>query len=233
VTSGVRRGLRFLAALSPLLLFAACGANSTATNYTTSNYGQLYQLAKQSWTASFGHIRVTKEQAAAVPYASLGFRVDGGNENMVVLATDTGGDLLWTSAAKVVLVTHDGRIVRSVGLPHDLAGLNARDNGGLPPPSAAMKGPVTFVQLEDFPDLGHYGAAVTCRSVARGRQSIVILGQSLTTVRIDETCHSDSLGWSFVDTYWVDATDGTPWRTRQHLHPSGEQVETEILRPPG
>ena len=66
--------------------------------------------------ASFGNGRVTRDQAAAIPYASMGYRLDDGIRALLVLATDANGEQLWTSAAHVVIVTRDGRIVRTVGL---------------------------------------------------------------------------------------------------------------------
>jgi len=39
------------------------------------------------------------EQAAQIPFASIGIRVDGGPQPCWSLPPDTAGDLLWTSAA--------------------------------------------------------------------------------------------------------------------------------------
>ena len=64
---------------------------------------------------------VTREQAAQVPFATIGVRVDGGAQSMLVLATETGGDLLWTSAARVALVTRAGRVLQSAGFRENLA----------------------------------------------------------------------------------------------------------------
>jgi len=97
-------------------LLALATAACSSSNSGNTSYAQFFQVIRQSWTASWGNARVTREQAAAIPYASLGYSLDGGNQDILVLATDSGGDLLWTSAAHVVIVTRDGRIVRTVGL---------------------------------------------------------------------------------------------------------------------
>jgi hypothetical protein len=176
---------------------------------------------------------VTRDQAAAIPYASMGYALDGGNQIMLVLATDSGGEMLWTSVAHIVIVTRQGRIVRTVGLGHDLSGLTTRSNGALPAPSAAIQAPFTSTRLEDFPELGLYGILVSCRAHLVGRQSIKILGQAVATFRIDEACQSGKLEWSFTDSFWVDSDSGLVWRSSQHVHPKGGLVETEIFRPPG
>ena len=210
------------------LLAAGCSSGQSGN----TNYSQFLQLIRQSWAASTGNVRITRDQAASIQYASMGYRQDGGNEMMLVLGTDNGGEQLWTSSAKVVIVTRDGRIVRTLGLEHDLSGLTAR-GGQAPAPASAITTPFTTTRLEDFPELGLYGAIVVCNARAAGRQSIKILGQPITTMRVDESCRSRKPEWSFTDNYWVDLDNGRVWRSRQHVHPKGGMIETEIFRPPG
>ena len=181
--------------------------------------------------ASFGKIRVTRDQAAAIPYASLGYNVDGGNQAMLVLATDSNGELLWTSPSHVVMVTRDGRIVRTLGLPHDLSGLTTA-GGPAPSPAAAIRQPFNTTRQEDFPELGFYGVAVTCHARLVGRQTITVLGQAIATDRVDETCRSEKPEWSFFDSYWVDPDKGLVWRSKQHINPNGGTIEIDTLRPP-
>ena len=116
--------------LPALVLLLAGGCSSAGSGNT--NYSQFYQLMKQGWAATTGKVRVTHDQAAAIPYASLGYSLDDGNQVMLVLATDANGELLWTSPSHVVIVTRDGRIIRTLGLPHDLSGFTTP---GGPPPS--------------------------------------------------------------------------------------------------
>jgi hypothetical protein len=232
--SGRKFGLRLTAirgwAVGALALLSASCSSGTSGN---TNYSQFYQIIKTSFSASFGKIRVSRDQAAAIPYASMGYSVDGGNQVLLVLGTDTGGELLWTSAAHVVIVTRDGRIVRSLGLGQDLTGLTTPSNAPPPSPAAAIREPFASTRLEDFPELGLYGVTVSCRAHMAGRQTIKILGQAIPTIQVDEACQSRNPEWSFVDNYWVDADNGLVWRSHQHVHPKGGVIETEIFRPPG
>jgi len=224
---------------SRLVKFTACGVLAltsvacSSSNSGNTSYAQFFQIIRQSWTASFGNARITREQAAAIPYASLGYNLEGGNQDILVLATDSGGDLLWTSAAHVVIVTRDGRIVRTLGLGRDLSNVTSRDQSGLPSPAAAVRVPFSSTRLEDFPDLGLYGVRLSCQTRLGGRQSIKILGQTIAALRVDEACNSRNPDWSFTDSFWVDKDSGFVWRSRQHVHPKGLLVETEIFRPPG
>lgn len=214
-------------ALAVLLMLAGCSSSGT------SDYSQFYKAVRQSAAASFGNGRITKDQAAAIPYASMGFRVNGGSQQLVVLATDANGEQLWTSKARIVIVTRGGRIARTVGLPHDKTGMAPGLGQQLTEVAAALNGNVTYTRLEDFPDIPAYGVALTCTLSKRGAQTIVILGRGIRTIRIDETCHSVDGKRSFTDSFWLNADATMVWRSLQHLDPKGTVIETEILRPPG
>jgi hypothetical protein len=196
-------------------------------------YEQYFQVMRQSLAAGFGDRRVSRQEAAAIPFASLGYRVDGGGQNLLVLASDTSGELLWTAKSHVVILTRGGRIVRTVGLPHDISGVAPRMGGTLPPLIAALRAPVRSLRVADFADISTYGIALNCVAASAGPQTILILGASIQTVRIDEKCRSEKLGWSFADEYWIDPQSGLVWRSLQHIHPKGETVAIEIFRPPG
>jgi len=214
----------------PALALLAGGCSSAGSGNT--NYAQFYEIVKQGVAASMGKIRVTRDQAAAIPYASLGYSLDGGNQSILVLATDTNGELLWTSPSRIVIVTRDGRIVRTLGLAHDLSGVTSP--GGPPPsPAAAMRQTFTSTRQEDFPELGLYGVSLTCRARLVGRQKITILGQDIATNRVDESCQSRNPEWSFTNSFWIDPDNGLVWRSRQHINPKAGTIEIEIFRPPG
>lgn len=215
------------AAIAVLLMLAACSSTGS------SDYSQFYRALRQSVTASLGNGRITKDQAAAIPYASMGYRVNGGSQQLVVLATDANGEQLWTSKARIVIVTRDGRIARTVGLPHDKTGMTPRTGEQLAPVAAALNGKVTYIRLEDFPDVPAYGVMLTCTLAKQRAETITVLGRGIQTVRIDEACRASDRKWSFTDRFWVAPDGGLVWRSLQHPDPTGTVIETEILRPPG
>lgn len=212
------------AGLAVLLLAGGCSSEG-------SNWHEYFQLIRQGVSGSFKDQGVTRDQAASIPYASLGFRVNGSQETILVLATDNNGDLVWTAASHVVLLTHGGRVLRSVGLPHDVAGTTAQ-GGAVPPLSDALRAPYRSTRTVDLPDMGAYGVSLSCTTVARGPQTISIIGTPIATVRIDETCSGTKPHWSFTDSYWIDPKTGFTWHSVQHLHPAGTTIQIEIFRPP-
>ncbi len=220
--------MKSIALIAALLLLSGCDSTGT------SDYTLYYQALRQSFAGGFGgHSHVTKDQATAIPYASIGYRLNDGPEQLLVLATDSGGEQLWTSGAHVVIVTRDGRIVRTVGLTQDVSAVTPQKGQQLTSLAQVRERSLTTTRLEDFPSIPIYGAAVTCTANPRGPETIVVLGRGVTTRKVDESCRSDSLSWSFTDTYWVDPQSTLVWRSIQHVSPKGEKVEVETLRPPG
>ncbi len=206
---------------------AGCGSSS---NFT---YGQYGNLLSQAFRSSFGHNMVSREAVATIPYASMGYRLNGGDETILVLATKSDQSELWTAPSHVVFQTSQGRITRTVGLPRDLGGLTPQEGAQLPPLADALKAPFTSRRIADLPQANIYGLPITCTTLAGRPETIVILGQALIAMRVDENCESRQLNWRFVDNYWLDPKTGYSWRSHQHLSPEGETVDTEIFRPPG
>jgi hypothetical protein len=212
--------------LAAALLLSGCSSGGNVT------YREYARILGQAFSSTFSHSSVPREAAASVAYASLGYRIDGGDQGMLVLATDTNGIQLWTSATHVVFQTSDGRITRTVGLPHDLGGTSPQRGQALTPPAAALKAPFASIRLADYPDRGDYGVEIACKAAARQRETVQILGQAIPTIRVDEACENSKLNWRFVDNYWLDPNTSFVWRSIQHLAPGGGAVETEIFRPP-
>ena len=184
-------------------------------------------MIKNMWSGSAN--KVALEEAAAVPYASMGIRLGGGPETMLILAGDTGGQRLWTSAVGIAITTSDdGRIVRTAGFAHNLEGYaRGRDSLG--------EGGVRSLRWQaDFPDLKLYSVSIACRDRPAGDETIIILGKDIHTRRIDESCSTEGSGldWSFKNRYWLDPSSGLVWRSIQHVHPRLDAIETETLRPP-
>ncbi len=96
-----RHALAMLAAVG----LDRCGSNSDIDLATLK---ALYQGTTQPAS-------IARDDAARVPYASIGVRIDGGPQILLVLATATGPDLLWTSGAQVAIVTRGGRILKTAG----------------------------------------------------------------------------------------------------------------------
>jgi hypothetical protein len=188
--------------------------------------GRMAQAMFQSAWGTEG-VRITREQAADVPYASLGAQVgDGGNQGLLVLGTNTGTQAEWYSGDLVMIRTRAGRIVRTAGLPYDLGGLEVRPVNG----AAAQRG-ATVSLFFDFPDYGVFGAIGTCTERDAGPEIVTILGTQISTRRYIEDCEVESLDWAFDNEFWKDPATGYVWRSRQSIHPRSAPITIEVFRP--
>jgi len=167
---------------------------------------------------------VPRDQAAGIPYASLGVRVGGSDQAMFVLASKSGDDLLWLGGTSLGVVTRHGRVVRTVGFASNLSGVHATQNvrQDLTQPSVDY--------LYDFGDQSRYGIPVRCTRQVLGRETIVIIGVSRDTTHIAEDCAASGMDWRFRNEFWVDPS-GFVWKTRQVVTPKLDSLAFEVLRP--
>lgn len=212
-------------AAAAMLLLGGCSSQASV-------WGQYFEFVKQGYRSSFGGGVISIEQAAGIPYATLAYRLDGSSEKLLVLATNTNGTLLWTAASRIVFSTHDGRILRTVGLLNNRGDLRSPAGGTLSPPADALRAPYRSTRQTDFPEAGLYGVVLNCVTQQRGRQLVRILGTAITTTRVEERCESRSPRWTFTDSFWLDTESGFAWQSIQHLGPKGPVVQVKILRPP-
>ena len=175
---------------------------------------------------------VSLQQAGAIPYASMGVRLDNGPQALIVMVDNAPHAWLWTAGKVIAVQTNDGRIVRTAGFTSNLSGVSGGDPGVPVSPIDAMHTAPNRTLFYDFADMNVYSVQVVCRTVSRGPESVTILGKEIPTNRIEESCHADALDWSFTNVFWVGVKSGMVWKSIQHIHPRLGEVSTEILRPP-
>jgi hypothetical protein len=219
-TSPIRK---VCAAVATLALLAVGGCSSES-----SDIWLLYGAARADL---LGSRSVTRQEAAAVPYASMGVRLGAGSEVLAVLATDAPHTRLWIAGKRLAVETDGGRIVRTSGFANNLADVSGDLGAPVPPVKGLHQGGERTL-LYDFADLNAYSVKVVCRTVEGGSESIKILGRLIPATRMDENCRAGVLDWSFTNTYWVGIKDGMVWRSTQFVHPRLDPITTEILRPP-
>lgn len=219
-----RRARQCLGAVVLATALALLGGCSSDNN---SQWGTVYSMFQQSF--GLGASGVTREQAGAIPFATLGVRVDGGPEGILVLGTSASGTQLWTAASHIVLLTRNGRILRTAGLGHDRTDMRILKGDDGPPP---LQGSAETVWSEDFGDLHLFSVTIDCRTTVKGAERVMSLGTHIDTIHVDEDCHSDQLDWTFTNSYWIAPQTGIVWRSVQYVSPKLGPLDTEILRAP-
>ncbi len=172
--------------------------------------------------------KIPRERAAAIPYATMGLELGSTPELLLVLGTDSAGELDWYAGDQVFVRTRNGKITRTVGLPYDLG-------GSRPIPITAAASSASAAALAqyslDFPDLGVFGATEQCSSRQAGEETISILGAAIPARHVVEHCTVADMRWNFDDDFWMDKGSGYIWRSRQYIHPNSPPVVLEVFRP--
>lgn len=204
-----------------LILYGLCAQLLASCADFGGDAASIYQVGKVLWK---GPREVSLSEAATSPYASIGVRVGGRDQFMLILATNSGGRQLWTSAARIAVVTSQGRIVRMTGFGKEMALTRSATSN-----DSAQR----LAWEADFPDRKLYSAHMTCERGAVRKENIVILGKIMRTLRVEESCkvQSGAFGWSFKNTFWLDPQNSMPWRSIQHVHPDLPALEITVLRP--
>jgi hypothetical protein len=211
------RAVRIATALLFAATLAGCGNDS--------DFEQLGGVLLQNLSSVGGDgPAIPRAQAAAVPYASIGVRYGSNPEAMLVLATKSGDDSEWLAGTQASIVTRNGRIIRTVGLPYNLTGFQG-------PIGDADAASGTYHYLYDLADRRIFGAIVNCTLHDMGAERIEIIGGSHDTHHIVETCNAPQLDWDFQNDFWRDMTSGYVWKSVQNVHPDADPVTLEALRP--
>src|SRR6185312_13497683 len=187
----VRFGIALLAALG----LAACSSDSNG------DFSSLINVAGSVFSTE-APPSVTLEQASAIPYATMGFRLGDAPEAVGIL-TSSSGSLLWTIGTQAAFVTRGGRLIQNAGLEHDLSGLRLDPATRFSPIALANGETADTDWSVDFSDRNIFSASMHCHAHATGPEDVTILGGVIGTVRVSETCHCPAVGWSFENLYWI------------------------------
>jgi hypothetical protein len=205
---------------------------ATSLTACEAPYGLDYKTIKGSLAVSLGLKQtpgITLEQASRVPYSSLGYRVGGTAEQMLILGSSSGDTKFWTSAERKLLVTKSGRITQTAGFAWNLSETYWNSHDALADGIQAPLRPNP--RLVDFKDVKRFGVRIHGQFNLKEESSIAILGANISTFTLSETCHCDDFDWDFENLFWIDRQSGFVWRSVQHVHPNLDPLEIEILRP--
>lgn len=213
--SSIRKAL---ASGAVALLVAGCGVGGDLSS--------IYKVAQATFEPPAS---ISYNEAASVPYASIGLRIGDSSQTMIILASDDDGDLMWTSAQRLVVVTRNGRIVRTAGFGHDLGGSRELKVTRTDERSYTTK------WVADFPGTRPFAVPIVCEGRMKGQEIITLLGRNQSVRRFEEKCEakSDDLDWTFKNVFWKDLKSEYVWKSIQHVNPKLDALEIETLRQPG
>ncbi|MBI1329823.1 MAG: hypothetical protein GC166_07955 [Alphaproteobacteria bacterium] len=216
-------------AIASIAMLSLAGCESLGTQQSVGG-----RIAMQLYKQTFGEpAKISRDAASSIAFATIGVNFGSADQAMMVLGTSRSGYLDWYSSNHVMIQTRKGRVVATSGLPYSLTHLSLvmpgnkpdQNNGALPAPGSH------YTLVFDFRDLDVFGVDAACTLADDGPQTIAIIGSTLKTRHLIETCSADAIGWDFENEYWTDVDTGFVWRSVQNPHPKLPEVTIEALRP--
>lgn len=198
-----------------------------------TQYAQVGETLKEAFVGQ-EDVQLTQEQAQALPYASSYVRIDQGQQVMMVLAlvepnTLTGQpQLKWVSADGAMLVTENGRIVKTINLP--TGNLLRRAPVITTANTEALSLWQAGQQTVYFDWQAYYGIQAEALLISQKSQLLSSVLWQRPTTRWQEQITLNERGLRWTNEYWVD-DKGIVLKTIQYLGPDMSRIEMNIIKP--
>ncbi|MFC5078925.1 YjbF family lipoprotein [Vibrio thalassae] len=204
-------------ALFCLLFLSACSQRFQDVNATMAE-------------ALFGadDIALTPEKIKQLPYASAYVRINEGPQIFVVLAfaqpnPNTGvTQYKWMSSDRAMIITENGRIVKTIGLFGDnLQGIQREQQT-----TSSWK--VTYDWMPNY----RYGYQGLATEFLAGKETISTAVGSYQTARYTESVVFDAIDGELINTYWKDTSTGKVIKSIEQIGPDMSTIELTLLKQP-
>ncbi|MFW1503914.1 YjbF family lipoprotein [Vibrio parahaemolyticus] len=177
-------------------------------------------------------VELSADEIRDVPYSSAYLKIGSQKQVFVVLAfaeknPKTGiTQLKWVSADNAMIVTENGRIVKTLGLQaNNLAGLH----GQIPKYDITQENKVKFESVYDWtPNYLYSFPAEIIRTKLHQEIVTTPLNTTKTTV-FNEKVMFPTLNSEFNNTYWVTSS-GQVKKSLQYLGPNMAPIEFVVLK---
>ena len=214
---------RWFISSSTLCLLAGCGENRLAQTIADAYKLSLDQKGPP----------ISRKTVNNLPYASISAKIGKGPRGFLILWRKENDSLIWLSADNATIVTKNGRITKTAGLPEEIMntyhfsadpislGLHKRENL------------VKFNREIDLKLNGKKPKTIILNSnfISLGPKTIKIVEIEFKTILIKEICEAKNINWKFENYYWVDPYDGIIWKSIQHIAQTFPSITLETLKP--
>lgn len=212
-----------------LLLISSCASFNTAEKIAPS-FTYAYESIKNA-VIGYPDLNITREIVENIPYASALLKVGKGPEGLVILESIENDNFLWVSKDKIYIVTKDGRIKRSIGLPNNLTeitSINQSFKDLLTKPN-----PVTeYYSYYTFEEPTLFNLKVSIKITNKGIHEVEILGDRKQLILFEESISSELIGWKGKNKFWVDPDNYFIWKSEQNISPKLPKFTLQVTKRP-
>ena len=170
---------------------------------------------------------IAPEVIKEIPYASMLVKIGNGPKALMILEKISDDEYTWVSADEIYLVTRNGRIIKTAGLPNNLKEIISPFNGW----NSELFKINDFVSYKTFTDPPLNNLEVVSNYFLNNPAEEDLLFGSKTLKLIEEEIYSGEVGWSETNKYWLD-NDNFVWKSVQHISPRLPEIYIEITKKP-
>ena len=170
---------------------------------------------------------IAPEVIKEIPYASMLVKIGNGPKALMILEKISDDEYTWVSADEIYLVTRNGRIIKTAGLPNNLKEIISPFNGW----NSELFRINDFVSYKTFTDPPLNNLKVVSNYFLNNPAEEDLLFGSKTLKLIEEEIYSGEVGWSETNKYWLD-NDNFVWKSVQHISPKLPEIYIEITKKP-
>jgi len=212
--------VRYLLMLVVCFLVAAC-------NQSQQGIGETFKLAV------FGtpDVELTPEQVHDIPYASIYARVNGGSQILLVLAYAENGNLKWVTRDKAMLVTRNGRLIKTLNLPDNLLEVTNIDADPLAHAQRIVDG-TQWTRIQSWTQGKQlHSATLSSRFTLAGTETVTVLDAPHVYRVLNEDVSVAELNTHYRNRFWIEPDTGAVIKTEQYVGPGYFPIETTTLNP--
>lgn len=198
--------------------------------------------------ALFGEadIRLDQDDVNSLPYASIYAKVSDGPQAFMVLALAEPKarltkhqatpqqtiQLKWMSSDNGMLVTENGRLVKTLNLPQ---GNLIETTSSQPDPLVLglhlPSTPTTWQRMIDWQPGYHFGYTLQSEFTRQKDAVIIVNEKPIEALYFTETVTVSSLNTEYQNDFWLHPQTGKVLKSRQKIAPSLPYVEITLLKP--
>lgn len=163
-------------------------------------------------------LQINDADVQAVPYAQI--KVTTHSSEGVMARLREEGDLqYWVASGKQVLITRNGLVERTVGLPPNLESTHFVGPSPFKQGLQHIADGTTSTRQIDIYDGERVGLTVQSRFRRKGLETVNILDKPYVLQRIDEDIEIPALSFSGTNRFWVRTDDGVILQSEQYVTP--------------
>lgn len=177
-------------------------------------------------------VDLSDSQLEKLQYDSVYVKINNGKQILMILALiennkETGQEQLkWVSADKVMLITENGRIVKTLGLNHNLVDLRKTGNSSFSHSDSQINSSFIYSWMPDY----RYNFQASSQSSYIDDEIIHLSKWSVSTQYTIESIKFDSFkNHSFENRYWRNEANQTV-KTIQYIGPNMDKIEMNFIK---